>query len=32
MTESAKHFTRIARDVGRQYFLAAHRRGGHEDG
>ena len=25
MTETAKHFPRIARDVGRQYFLSDHK-------
>jgi hypothetical protein len=25
MTETAKHFRRIARDVGRQYFLSDHK-------
>jgi PAP2 superfamily len=31
MTKSAKHFPRIARDVGKQYFLAdaSHKRGNH---
>ena len=31
MTKTAKHFPRIARDVGREHFLADGNRGGHDD-